>query len=70
MGGLTFFLFLVETITGLLLMFYYRPTADGGVPGHHRHPRARADRRDARDAPLGGAHDGDHRVAAHVPRSS
>jgi len=27
MGGLTFFLFLVETITGLLLMFYYRPTA-------------------------------------------
>ena len=28
MGGLTFFLFLVETITGLLLMFYYRPTAE------------------------------------------
>ena len=27
MGGLTFFLFLVETITGLLLMFYYHPTA-------------------------------------------
>src|SRR5260221_11724859 len=26
MGGLTFFLFLVETFTGLLLMFYYRPT--------------------------------------------
>jgi quinol-cytochrome oxidoreductase complex cytochrome b subunit len=26
MGGLTFFLFLVETITGVLLMFYYRPT--------------------------------------------
>jgi quinol-cytochrome oxidoreductase complex cytochrome b subunit len=26
MGGITFFLFLVETITGLLLMFYYRPT--------------------------------------------
>ena len=25
LGGLTFFLFLVETITGLLLMFYYRP---------------------------------------------
>jgi len=25
MGGLTFFLFLVETITGVLLMFYYRP---------------------------------------------
>ena len=28
MGGLTFFLFLVETITGLLVMFYYRPTAE------------------------------------------
>lgn len=28
MGGLTFFLFLVETITGLLLMFYYRPTPE------------------------------------------
>jgi quinol-cytochrome oxidoreductase complex cytochrome b subunit len=26
MGGITFFLFLVETFTGLLLMFYYRPT--------------------------------------------
>ncbi len=28
MGGLTFFLFLVETITGILLMFYYRPTLE------------------------------------------
>ena len=28
MGGLTFFLFIIETITGLLLMFYYRPTAE------------------------------------------
>jgi quinol-cytochrome oxidoreductase complex cytochrome b subunit len=28
MGGITFFLFLVETFTGLLLMFYYRPTTD------------------------------------------
>ena len=28
MGGLTFFLFLVETVTGLLLMFYYRPTVE------------------------------------------
>ncbi len=26
MGGLTFFLFLIETVTGILLMFYYRPT--------------------------------------------
>jgi quinol-cytochrome oxidoreductase complex cytochrome b subunit len=28
MGGLSFFVFLVETITGLLLMFYYHPTVD------------------------------------------
>src|SRR5882757_10985415 len=28
-GGLTFFLFLVETLTGVLLMFYYRPTVEG-----------------------------------------
>ncbi|GAB6165513.1 cytochrome b N-terminal domain-containing protein [Thermostilla marina] len=27
MGGITFFLFLVEILTGVLLMFYYRPTA-------------------------------------------
>jgi quinol-cytochrome oxidoreductase complex cytochrome b subunit len=28
MGGTTFLLFLVETVTGILLMFYYRPTAE------------------------------------------
>ena len=28
MGGVTFFLFLVETITGVLLMFYYRPVVE------------------------------------------
>ncbi|MBN2474122.1 MAG: cytochrome b N-terminal domain-containing protein [Pirellulales bacterium] len=28
MGGITCFLFLVETITGVLLMFYYRPTLE------------------------------------------
>ena len=27
MGGLTFFVFLVLTVTGILLMFYYRPTS-------------------------------------------
>jgi cytochrome b6 len=26
MGGLTFFLFLAETVSGVLLMFYYHPT--------------------------------------------
>jgi len=28
MGGLTFFLFVVEVVTGILLMFYYRPVAE------------------------------------------
>ena len=28
MGGLTFLMFLVCTVTGVLLMFYYRPTAE------------------------------------------
>jgi quinol-cytochrome oxidoreductase complex cytochrome b subunit len=28
MGGITFFLFLVEAITGTLLMFYYRPVTE------------------------------------------
>ncbi|MGB0714962.1 MAG: cytochrome b N-terminal domain-containing protein, partial [Phycisphaerae bacterium] len=28
MGGITFFLFLVEIVTGVLLMFYYRPTVE------------------------------------------
>jgi len=28
MGGTSFFLFLVETVTGVLLMFYYRPTLE------------------------------------------
>src|SRR5256712_5041212 len=28
MGGITFFLFLVEPVTGVLLMFYYRPTLE------------------------------------------
>ncbi len=28
MGGTTFFLFIVEVVTGVLLMFYYRPTLE------------------------------------------
>ncbi len=28
MGGITFFLFLVETVTGVLLMFYYVPSVE------------------------------------------
>ena len=32
MGGMSFFLFLSLTLTGLLLMFYYRPTLDTPIP--------------------------------------
>ena len=28
MGGLSFFIFLILTISGILLMFYYRPTIE------------------------------------------
>ena len=70
MGGVTFFLFLVETVTGVLLMFYYRPTLEWAYndilalarrvfAGHH-----------ARNPSLGCPRDGDHRVAAHVSRVS
>ncbi len=70
MGGITFFLFLVETITGVLLMFYYRPTLewafndilalrDVTTLGHH-----------AGDSPLGCPRDGHYGLAAHVSRLS
>ena len=32
MGGISFFLFLSLTVTGILLMFYYRPTAQHAYP--------------------------------------
>ena len=32
MGGLSFFVFLILTITGILLMFYYRPTIEYAYP--------------------------------------
>src|SRR5580658_1497882 len=68
MGGVTFFLFLVETVTGVLLMFYYRPTLEWAyndilarrdVVGHP-----------ARAPSLGRACHGDHGLAAHVSRLS
>ena len=54
----------------------HRPAADVLLPAdarvrlhrHRRPARARAARHHARDAPLGRARDGHHRVAAHVPR--
>ena len=68
MGGLTFFLFLVETVTGVLLMFYYRPTLEYAyndilLPARRDHAR-----HSARAAPLGRPRHGHHHLAAHVPR--
>ena len=38
LGGLSFFLFILLTITGIFLMFFYRPMADiGGAQALHRH---------------------------------
>ena len=68
MGGMTFFLFLVLDL--------HRRAADVLLPAdagirlqrHRRPARARAARHHARDASLGRARDGHHRLAAHVPR--
>jgi len=32
MGGITFYLFIVLTLTGVMLMFYYHPQQGAGVP--------------------------------------
>ena len=69
LGGLSFFLFLLLTVTGVLLMFYYRPAATPGLPGHEGpghggQLRAAA----AEHAPLLGARHGHHRVLAHAAR--
>ena len=29
LGGMTLFFFIVQVVTGILLMLYYRPSADG-----------------------------------------
>ena len=38
LGGLSFFLFILLTVTGIFLMFFYRPTAAPGL-GRHLHAR-------------------------------
>ena len=69
LGGLSFFLFILLTVTGIFLMFFYRPaTADrlGQHPdaGDGRHVRLAR----AQHAPMGRAPHGAHRLPAHVPR--
>ena len=68
LGGLSFFLFILLTVTGIFLMFFYRPTAAAAWPtvqrardrGHLRFTRAE-------HAPMGRAPHGAHRVPAHEP---
>ena len=67
MGGLSFFLFLNLTFTGLLLMFYYRPTLEyaySDIVGLREHVPLGIMRE---DAAVGRPRDGDHGLAAYVP---
>jgi quinol-cytochrome oxidoreductase complex cytochrome b subunit len=62
------FLFLVETITGVLLMFYYRPTVEFAlhdIKALREHVPAR---HHARAPPVWGAHAMVHRVWLHMLR--
>ena len=69
MGGITFYLFIVLTFTGVLLMFYYHPTKVQAFRDvlylEHDVPFGKLS---AQHAPMGSAPDGDRRLAAHVPR--
>ena len=69
MGGITFFLFIILTYTGVLLMFYYHPSKVQAFRDvlylEHDVPFGKIL---AEHAPLGRALDGHRRMAAHVPR--
>ena len=71
MGGITFYLFIVLTFTGVLLMFYYHPTKGDAFRDilylEHDVPFGKLL---AQHASLGRALDGDHDLAAHVPRGA
>ena len=69
MGGMTFYLFIILTFTGVLLMFYYHPTKVQAFRDILYLEERRAFRQTAaQHASLGRAPDGHQRVAAHVPR--
>ena len=54
LGGLSFFLFLVLTVTGVYLMFFYVPSATQAYYGHPAHPGGGALRAaDPQHPPLG-----------------
>jgi hypothetical protein len=65
-GGVTFFLFLL-TFTGLLLMFYYRPTSVR-LRGHPRPARAKAPFGIMREVHRGGPTRWSFGLDPHVPR--
>ena len=66
LGGLSFFFFLVLTVTGVYLMFFYVPSATSGLLRHPAHPGGGAVRAaDPQHPPLGRAPDGVLRVPAH-----
>ena len=71
MGGITFYLFIVLTFTGVLLMFYYHPTKVDAFRDilylEHDVPFGKLL---AQHASLGRAPDGDHDLAAHVSRGA
>ena len=69
LGGLSFFLFILLTVTGIFLMFFYRPETAAAWNDMNQ----TADVGDVRvvgpeHAPMGCAPDGAHRVLAHGPR--
>ena len=66
LGGLSFFLFILLTVTGIFLMFFYRPTAAAAWPtvrdaGDRSHVRIAR----AQHAPVGRPPHGAHGVPAH-----
>ena len=69
MGGITFYLFIVLTFTGVLLDVLLPPDESRRFQRHSLSRARRAVRQAAaQHASLGGALDGDHDLAAHVSR--
>ena len=69
LGGLSFFMFLVLSMTGVLLMFYYVPSTDQAYQNmKDLEASVTFGTADAQHAPLGGARHGHRRLPAHVPR--
>jgi hypothetical protein len=70
LGGLSFFLFILLTITGIFLMFFYTPAAGAGTELAYLNMRELSasvtfGQPGAQHAPVGRPRDGLHRVPAH-----